>query len=421
VPEAVHNRVAGIASAKQTPLMTAARLHAMSWAADQALERARKTVDASSKEWKSTESDLSVLAALGEYHARKQMAADQLTYFYATCDVTGLQAAARELVGAKRNWDRMVKLTDGIYPQEMSFGPDDKGHWKDKSPYVEEDMKLVAERLRIYQKFGCFDYGFDFGGPVKAAGSSYRDTSYVLRNSVEPRFVAVDPKSVYTDQLGFGWVAPENLTAVELPLTPYLVVRGVAKDPKQFPTNVLFGDSIRGSAPHVFRIKAPDGNYAVTFLHADETMRAVDLAARAGLLDIAFPAGEWNVSGLIVKSAGSERQPGTERWPAAVAKPNIEHTPPTSAVAGQALVLTLKIAPVKDVPAVRLHYRSVNQLAKFKVIEGAPGSLVFTIPAEDLSAKWDLMYYFEVLNSQNTGWFYPDPLVTTPYFMVRVK
>ena len=45
---------------------------------------------------------------------------------------------------------------------------------------------------------------------------------------------------------------------------------------------------------------------------------------------------------------------------------------------------------------------------------------MFTIPGEDISPKWDLMYYFEVLNDQKTGWFQPDPAMATPYYVVKV-
>ena len=30
----------------------------------------------------------------------------------------------------------------------------------------------------------------------------------------------------------------------------------------------------------------------------------------------------------------------------------------------------------------------------------------------------DGMYYFEVLNSEKSGWFHPDPATATPYFVV---
>ena len=61
----------------------------------------------------------------------------------------------------------------------------------------------------------------------------------------------------------------------------------------------------------------------------------------------------------------------------------------------------------------------VNQLAQFKTIEAAPGAS-FTIPAADISERWDLMYYFEVLNADGGGWFQPDPLRETPYYVLRV-
>jgi hypothetical protein len=63
----------------------------------------------------------------------------------------------------------------------------------------------------------------------------------------------------------------------------------------------------------------------------------------------------------------------------------------------------------------------VNQLARFKTIEQAPDQLTFTIPGDDISNKWGLMYYFEILNAQGSGWFQPDPLTTTPYYVVDVR
>lgn len=81
----------------------------------------------------------------------------------------------------------------------------------------------------------------------------------------------------------------------------------------------------------------------------------------------------------------------------------------------------MQITPSKDVARVRLHYRAVNQQAKFKTVENDPGKLSFSIPAEDISAKWDLMYYFEVLSRGGSGWFQPDPQVATPYYVVKVN
>jgi len=93
----------------------------------------------------------------------------------------------------------------------------------------------------------------------------------------------------------------------------------------------------------------------------------------------------------------------------------------STAPPNQPLTLTLQITPPKDATVLRLHYRPLNALAKFKTIEKPwAASITFIIPAEDLPPNWDLLYYFEILNRENSGWFEPDPLLATPYHIVKV-
>ena len=96
----------------------------------------------------------------------KQTAAWRVEYFDRTADGERLAEAARDIDNAIKVWEDLVSLTDGLYPAEMAFGPDDIGHWKDKLPYVRHDKVLIAERQAILGKFGRFDYGFDFGASV---------------------------------------------------------------------------------------------------------------------------------------------------------------------------------------------------------------------------------------------------------------
>jgi len=63
----------------------------------------------------------------------------------------------------------------------------------------------------------------------------------------------------------------------------------------------------------------------------------------------------------------------------------------------------------------------VNQLAKFKMLEMPAANATFTIPGEDVSGRWDLLYYFEILNRAGSGWFYPDPAMAKPYFVVTTR
>ncbi len=419
--EAARNRLERTASAKQTPLETATRLHELALATEQALARAAKLVTGDNREWRGSEPDFRVLAAMGRYHGRKQMAADHLTWFYRTSDSGGLYGARRELTGSLVVWERLVKLTDGLYPEEMAFGPDDIGHWKHKLPYVRHDLKMVEERLKVFERFGRFDFGFDFGGPPAAPrGGAYRNLSYVLGNTVEPRFQLVEPATGYQESRGFGWASQGRREAVALMPSPYAEVRAVARDPRRLPENALLGDSIRGQGPQTFRVRTGDGAFTALLLFPDGTTGTRALTARQGHVDVVFPEGEWNVSGLVLTSDQARTEPPPRTWTRLPARPAMTHTPPKIVLAGQPLVLSLRVWPIPPVHTVRLHYRPLNQLAKFKTLEASSAKAVFTIPGEDLSPEWDLMYYFEVLTREGGGWVEADPAVATPYHVVEV-
>jgi hypothetical protein len=230
-----------------------------------ALLSAKKHVKPSA-EWLSTESDLQVLALLAHYHAQKQLAAYHLELFDRTRDDSCLLDATQELKEGLAIWRKLVSLTDGVYPAAMSFGPDDKGDWKDKLPYVEYDLQIANERAAIYQQFGKFTMGFDFGGPVKqqANPNDYRTDNYVLQNNAEPGFLPVDPSMLYNDERGYGWLGSERREAVAVSLTPYREVRAVSNHPEQLPHDVLFRDYIGGSGLQRFAVKVNSpGEYKV--------------------------------------------------------------------------------------------------------------------------------------------------------------
>ena len=144
-------------------------------------------------------------------------------------------------------------------------------------------------------------------------------------------------------------------------------------------------------------------------------------SARDGVLDVTFPEGEWDVAGLVITSRAPRPAPAPRRWPKALPRPAMMHVPLKSVAAGKPLLLTLKVWPINNVTTVRLHYRPVNQLAKFKTLEAPVSKASFAIPAEEISSRWDLMYYFEVLNLERSGWFEPDPDRATPYYVVKVE
>ena len=419
IPEAVHNRLEHVASAKQTPKETAARLEELAGAVERACERAQSRAPAANAEWRSSEPDFRVLALLARYHARKLRAAEQLEWFDRTGDAEALRTAKTEITAAAGVWEQLVRLTDGVYPVEMAFGPDDVGHWKDKTPYVRHDVELVREREEVFERFGRFDMGIDFGtAPVPARGAAYRNDPYVRGNHVSARFRQADAETPYSEETGFGWVAGGVRETVGIPVAPYLEVRAVAREPKHLPQNVLFRDYVRGNGPQYFRLKSGPGEYTVEFLHPDRTSRKELFQAGSGYLTIRFPEGAWEVSGLVITRTGQREPAPTYPLLKRLPRPAIEHVAPKVAQPGKPLTLTLRVNPPTGVRAVRLHYRAVNQLARFESIEATAPHLSFTIPGEAISQKWDLMYYFEVLDGGLAGWFEPDPETATPYFVV---
>jgi hypothetical protein len=102
-------------------------------------------------------------------------------------------------------------------------------------------------------------------------------------------------------------------------------------------------------------------------------------------------------------------------------RPQISRTLVKNALPDQPVTLTLQITPPKDVVAVHLHYRTTNPTVPAKVIEKpAEASMSFTIPGPDIAVNWDLLYYFEILNRDNHGWFEPDPLAGAYYDLVTI-
>jgi hypothetical protein len=420
VREAVRDRLGGSASAKQTPLETAARLDAMADRTEDAVRRANASAG-TSKEWSSSEPDFQVLALLARYHARKQTAAWHLAWFDETGDPAALADAKSELTRGLAIWERLVKLTDGLYPSGMAFATADVGHWKDKLPYVRHDLELVREREEIVERFGRFEMAFDFGGPVKKAdGASFRNDPFILGHTVAPRFRPVDPDTVYDEKRGYGWAAPGVRSATSIQYTPFQEIRGAVSNPRNLPRDVLFRDFISGSGSQAFKVRLPPGDYSVVFLNPDRTTRTENLRAADGTLSIVFPNKEWSTCGLVIQRAGWVAPPFVSRAiPARLPRPRIIHTPPAVVEAGKPVTLQVRVDPPASVSRIRLHYRTVNHSAAFTTVDAHGGEASFTIPASVVSPAWDLMYYFEIMAADGTGWFYPDPLVTTPYYVVE--
>ncbi|HTS78537.1 MAG TPA: hypothetical protein VMG40_20170 [Bryobacteraceae bacterium] len=115
------------------------------------------------------------------------------------------------------------------------------------------------------------------------------------------------------------------------------------------------------------------------------------------------------------------KEPGTmEEIPPPVRpapRPSITHSPVRSAPAGQPVNVSIAISPLKEIRAVRLHYRAASAPGVSNVIEKpAAASLTFTIPPADTNT----IYFFEIL-TRDGGWFEPDPFSKTPYYVIKAE
>jgi hypothetical protein len=197
-------------------------------------------------------------------------------------------------------------------------------------------------------------------------------------------------------------------------------LRATAHNPRNLPENALFGDSIKGHGSQTFRVRTGPGEFLVSRLYPDGNATSRQQDAVNGVVDVQFPEGPWQVSAVIVKSLKAETRhvplPNLEL----PARPAIVHSAPARATPGRPLTLSLTVTPSAAATSVRLHYRRLNALEEFRTLETQGGGATFTIPAEELSAEWDILYYFEVL-TERAGWFHPDPDERTPYYVVPVR
>ena len=148
------------------------------------------------------------------------------------------------------------------------------------------------------------------------------------------------------------------------------------------------------------------------------------LDAAASQLDRNEDADLRLLAGLAREQAAQQRAAGDFPALARGARPapsSWTHTPPASAPSEKPLTLALQIAQPKTVSAVRLHYRPTDPAAATRVLEmAAKAEVAFTIPASDITGNWDLQYHFEILHADGSGWFEPDPLTATPYWVVHI-
>lgn len=103
--------------------------------------------------------------------------------------------------------------------------------------------------------------------------------------------------------------------------------------------------------------------------------------------------------------------------------PTIVHSPAFTHMPEQSLAIKAVVTDDSGVSKVLLYYRPTRQTMDYGVIMMDKKGDEFTaaIPGEAITEEFDLMYYFEAFDEHGNACIYPDPTVTQPYFVVKVK
>jgi hypothetical protein len=102
----------------------------------------------------------------------------------------------------------------------------------------------------------------------------------------------------------------------------------------------------------------------------------------------------------------------------------VVHQPVVTAPAGKPLTIAADVHAPGGIKWARLRFRSVNQYEDYQTLamtpSGGTGHYEATVPGESIPAKYDFMYFLEVMDNRGQGKIYPDLNETTPYIVVRL-
>ncbi len=267
--EYVARRLQDAVSAKMTPDEASERLRRMAAATERAVAQADTVIDpASNREYGANRVDLLVLTLLARYHSRKILAGASLALFYSSGDAAALRSARSHAAAGLEIWERVARLTESMYYRKMVFGPQDTGHWRDNLVFVRHDVRRLEEVEELFDEYGIFDLGLDFGPKVVTRRHPY-EPAYAASYSVERRFRPLDQEMVYSRMRGYGWREAQEIEASRPMHIPYASLEGDNLENLVLPRGVLHRDYLRGTRASTLLVDLPDGEYRVACIVAN--------------------------------------------------------------------------------------------------------------------------------------------------------
>jgi hypothetical protein len=367
-------------------------------------------------EYKTSKVDFAALAALSRYHAAKSRATGNLALFYVSNDRSYLDLAETDAQEAIKLWDELCARTEVYYPK-LHFGPTG-GHWRDNKPRVLYDLKRIQRVRMLFETYGIFQYGFDFGS----------------RLDPEPRFKEVSLINQYNPEKGYGWLNTAGLKMVDPNLTTnsevwwgvHRIEPRVEYDPREIDAIPLDGLTYRyimGESPYTLQMDLPNGRYEVCLIapEIDNRITSVNLGRELISLGSSIVLTTKNyvevTDGRLVITVG-------EKGPWALAGltvrslyPLIGHLAPCAVHAGQDLLITATATAPGGIQKMVVKYQSGGSIHGIEM-QGDGAAYWVTIPAANLTGE-NLTYEFETVSSTGeVGRFTSHNIPVVPNFKV---
>lgn len=144
VSEYVEDALAGELRGKWTPFQIASHLRELAAETLAAISEAEATDSVPDRaEFRGTLLDLRIHALLAAYHAERLAAGAHFAFYKKTGEFGRLCDARTRLEEARRHWTEIIRLTDGVYHDDLVFGhtgQDLRGHWNDRSAVADQDL-----------------------------------------------------------------------------------------------------------------------------------------------------------------------------------------------------------------------------------------------------------------------------------------
>ncbi len=330
--------------------------------------------DRRGREFECTIVDLKILAHLARYHSWRALAGQSYALFARAGDLASLDDAIRFESNAIAAWERIVTAAGDVYDDDLRFGrrsADLCGHWRDELAPLRRGLEALRARRREFTPRVEGNAPSIVHVPVRRVGNG---TDVEIRATVGAK------------------TSLEHVRA--------LVVLGDAASRRPPPRVV----TLTQSGPHVY----------------------------SGVIPLAWIATGSSYSIEAVEATGQRTTVPPTRttvWRITAtdddAAPTVQHAPITRAKADEPLVVRARVSDASAVQSVRLRYRGVSQYEDYRTLEmsraDTDGTWAAEVPAEHMKARFDFMYFLEVIDTHGNGAIWPDLDETAPYVIVELE